>query len=151
MLVPFKRAGFDLFLSPKVPAIHSPVSTYKFTIDRRPDLWYGCVCSLGETSSTPSVTPALTLDPSISCSLLPLFFPLTYFVFNTLQPLSPNAPFASRTGLREHGGLHPSSQESRLVLFRCLPVNSLHPFSSFAFRVPLSEFRVSHFEFRPSL
>ncbi len=31
-LCPFKRAGFDLLLRPKVPAIHSPVSTYKFTL-----------------------------------------------------------------------------------------------------------------------
>src|SRR5207245_192320 len=61
---------------------------------------------------TPSVTPALTLDASISCILLALFSPLTSVVFNTLQPLFPNAPFASRTDLREHGGLHPSSQKT---------------------------------------
>jgi hypothetical protein len=42
LLVLFKRAGFDLLACPKMSAIHSLASTYKFTIDKRPDLWYGC-------------------------------------------------------------------------------------------------------------
>ena len=32
--------AFDLLLYPRVPAIHSPVSTCKFTIDKCPDLWH---------------------------------------------------------------------------------------------------------------
>src|SRR6266404_4041821 len=34
----------------------------QFTIDKRPDLWYGYVCYLEETSLIPSVTPGLTLQ-----------------------------------------------------------------------------------------
>jgi hypothetical protein len=34
---------------PKMPAIHSLASTYKFTIDIRPALWYGCACCLEQT------------------------------------------------------------------------------------------------------
>src|SRR3984893_11658767 len=89
MLMPFKRAGFDLLLDPKVAAIHSLVSTCKFTIDIRLDLWYGCACYLEETSQTPPAAPPLTLDPSIPCSLLPLFLRLPSFIFNSLQPLLP--------------------------------------------------------------
>ena len=38
MLMRFKRAGFDLSRVEKLAALHSPVSTYKFTIDKYPDL-----------------------------------------------------------------------------------------------------------------
>src|SRR6266849_1494139 len=38
MPVPFKRAGFGLLLCPKVLAIHSPVSTYKFTMSLTHDM-----------------------------------------------------------------------------------------------------------------
>jgi hypothetical protein len=63
--------------------------TCKFTIDKSPDLQYSCTCYLEETSPTAPDPPALTLDASISCRLLPLFFPLPSFVFNNLQPLLP--------------------------------------------------------------
>ena len=119
-----------MLLYPRVPAIHSPVSTYKFTIDRRPDLWYHSSCYLEETSPTPSFIPALTLDASISCSLLTLFFPLTSFVFNTLRPLFPNAPFASRTDLREHGGYIPQEKNSR-----SLPLFQISPLATISFRI----------------
>src|SRR6266849_3444175 len=64
--------------------------------------------------------------------LLDLFLPLPPFAFNTLQPLFPNAPCASRTGLREHPGLHPSSQKNS----RSLPLFQISPLATN--RSPLS-------------
>ncbi len=49
-------------------AIHS--IELKFTIDRRPDLWYGCVCCLEQTSLTRSFTSPLTIYLSITYRLL---------------------------------------------------------------------------------
>ena len=49
MLVPFKRGGFDLLLS-KSARISFKSRDLQFTIDIRPDLWYGCVCYLKRTS-----------------------------------------------------------------------------------------------------
>src|SRR6266446_8622509 len=60
-----------------------------FTIDKRPDLRYGFLCYLEETSLTPPAPPALTLVVSIACSLFVLFFRLPSFVFKRLQPLLP--------------------------------------------------------------
>src|ERR1700720_4680457 len=40
-------------------------------------------------ASTAPDPPAVTLDASISCRLLPLFFRLPSFVFNNLRPLLP--------------------------------------------------------------
>src|SRR6267143_1618462 len=72
--------------------IHSQSCTYKFTIDKCSDPWYGCGCYLEETSHTPRIAPALTLDLSISCSLLALFLQLLSVVFNSLRPLFPKHP-----------------------------------------------------------
>src|SRR3981081_1240978 len=46
-------------------------------------------CYLEQPSTTPPAAPALTLDPSISCSLFALFFRLLSFVFSHLQRLLP--------------------------------------------------------------
>jgi hypothetical protein len=62
------------------PLILLPLS---FTIDIRSDLWYTFDCSLGEASQTLGIT----VTGSVVCRLLPLFFRLPSFVFNSLQPL----------------------------------------------------------------
>ena len=71
---------------------HSQSATYKFNIEKRPDLCYGCACYLEKTSPAPPATPPLTLDPSIACSLFALSFQLPSFVFNRLPSLSPKHP-----------------------------------------------------------
>jgi len=45
----------------KVSAILSLASTYKFTIDKRPDPWYRCLCYLGQTQLVSLVAPDLNL------------------------------------------------------------------------------------------
>jgi hypothetical protein len=49
----------------------------KFTIEKRPDLWYRLPCYLEQTSLVSSFTRRLSLDFSIACclfeSLAPLF------------------------------------------------------------------------------
>src|SRR6266478_3089640 len=92
MLVPFKHAGFDFLLYLKVPAIHSSASTYKFTIDKRPDLAYHCVCYLEQTSPTPRIILALTLGPSITCSLFVVAKKVNSFGINQIQPLFAKHP-----------------------------------------------------------
>src|SRR6267378_5344124 len=72
--------------------IHSQSCTYKFTIDKRPDPYYGCACYLEQTSHTVPTTQAVTLALSISCSLLLLLLQLPSFVFNRLRPLFPKHP-----------------------------------------------------------
>ncbi len=50
MLVIFvKRANLALLARLKRAAIDSLASTYKFTIDIRPDLWYRYACYLAQT------------------------------------------------------------------------------------------------------
>ncbi len=92
MLVPFKHAGFDFLLYLKVPAIHSSASTYKFTIDKRPDLAYHCVCYLEQSLPTPRVILALTLGPSISCSLFVVAKKVNSFGIKQIQPLFAKHP-----------------------------------------------------------
>jgi hypothetical protein len=48
-------------------AIHT--IALKFTIDKRPDLWYSCACYLEQTSLIHSFAFPLTLDLSSACRL----------------------------------------------------------------------------------
>ncbi len=72
--------------------IHSHASTYTFTIDKRPDLWYGYVCYLERTSLPPPAAAALTLDPSRACSLFVALKKVNSFGIKQIQPLLPKHP-----------------------------------------------------------
>ena len=58
------------FPLPNFTASHSNHSTYKFTIDIRPDLWHSLLCYLEQIFLTPAVAQPLTLDFTIICTLL---------------------------------------------------------------------------------
>ena len=68
----------------------------QFTIDKYSDLAYHCVCYLEQTlhrscrgSHTPRVIPALTLGPSITCSLFVASKKVNSFGIKQIQPLFP--------------------------------------------------------------
>src|SRR5712692_179472 len=67
-------------------------SELKFTIDKRPDPWHRGACYLEETSLTPPVAPALTLDLSISCSLFGLAKKVNSFAIKHIRPLFAKHP-----------------------------------------------------------
>jgi hypothetical protein len=87
-----KRVAFDFSSAKSFALISSEPWIYKFTIDISWAPWYPFACYLEETSHTALSTPALTLGPSISCSLFVLFLHAPSFVFNSLQPLFPKHP-----------------------------------------------------------
>jgi len=60
----------------------------KFTIDRRPDLWYVCVCYLEQTSLTRSFTSPLILYLSITYRLLNSLAPLFRIAILCFQQLA---------------------------------------------------------------
>ncbi len=62
-------------------------------------MWYRFVCYLEQTSHTAPLTPALTLDPSISCSLFVIAQKVISFIIKRMQPL-----FVAHTS-RHHGGV----------------------------------------------
>ena len=71
-------------------AIHS--IELKFTIDRRPDLGYGCLCYLEQTSLIRSFTPPLTIYLSITYRLLNSLAPLFRIAILCFQQLAASFP-----------------------------------------------------------
>ncbi len=64
----------------------------QFTIDNRPDLWYGCACYLEQISLTPPAIPALTLAFSYSCKLFCALKKSNPFIIKQIQTLSTKPP-----------------------------------------------------------
>src|SRR5260370_20582660 len=74
-------------------SLHSIHTTaLKFTIDRRPGLWYGCACYLEQISLTPPAIPALTLPFSYSCNLFCALQKTNSFIIKQIQTLSTKHP-----------------------------------------------------------
>jgi hypothetical protein len=92
LLSGFHREGFDSSLRQDSALIHSHSCTYKFTIDKRPDLWYHSACYLESTSLTPPATAPLTLAPSIACGLFVVAKKVNSFGIKQIQPLLPKHP-----------------------------------------------------------
>jgi hypothetical protein len=85
-------ADFDFFSHKIFAVIASELCTYKFTIDKRPDLEYTFACYLEQPSPTPHPTTALTLDRSYCCSLLVVAKKVNSFGIKQIQALFPNHP-----------------------------------------------------------
>src|SRR6266436_1374716 len=85
-----KGAVFEFSLH----SIHTTALTVylQFTIDNRPDLWYGCACYLEQISLTPPAIPALTLAFSYSCKLFCALKKSNPFIIKQIQTLSTKHP-----------------------------------------------------------
>jgi hypothetical protein len=98
-LVFCEGCGFWRFPARIFAVISSDPCTYKFTIDKRPDLQYAFACYLEQPSPTPRATPAVTLDRSYCCKL---------FVLSLRKKSSPLQSSKSRLfSQNTRGGVYP--------------------------------------------
>ena len=87
-----KGAVFDVFPARIFAVISSDPCTYKFTIDKRPDMQYAFACYLEQPSPTPRATPAVTLDRSYCCKLFVVTKKVKSFAIKQIQTLLPKHP-----------------------------------------------------------
>jgi hypothetical protein len=80
-------AVLDFFSHKFLAVIASEPCTYKFTIDKPPDLCHTSACYLEQLPPTLHPAAGLTLDPSISCSLFVVAKKVNPFGIKQIQPL----------------------------------------------------------------
>ena len=117
-------AVLDFFPAKIFAVMSSEPCTYKFTIDKRPDLLYAFACYLVQRSPTSHPATALTLAPSITCSLFVVAKKVNPFGIKQIQPLFPKCRGVGWTSrIRASISLHlrvlraPTSVPSVLSLF----------------------------------